>query len=61
VAARVAAGRLDADLQIRKVLAALCRGDGLPSVRAADDHAERWSPWRTLAAAYLYSTLYVTA
>lgn len=61
----LALGRTDvmpsADLQIRKALAALCRRDGLPSVRAADDHTERWSPWRTLAAAYLYSTLYVTA
>ncbi|MBO2450282.1 DNA-3-methyladenine glycosylase 2 family protein [Actinomadura barringtoniae] len=57
----LALGRTDvmpsADLQIRKALAELGRWDELPSVRAVDDHAERWAPWRTLAAAYLYATL----
>lgn len=44
-----------ADLQIRKAMAREWALGAVPSVRSADDRARPWAPWRTLAAAYLYS------
>lgn len=49
---------LPGDLALRKAIQRVYRMDHLPSQREVLDLAERWRPWRSLAAAYLFQAAF---
>jgi DNA-3-methyladenine glycosylase II len=49
---------LPGDLALRKAIQRVYRMDHLPSEREVLDLAERWRPWRSLAAGYLFQAAF---
>ncbi len=49
---------LPGDLALRKAMQRVYQMDHLPSEREVLDLAERWRPWRSLAAAYLFQAAF---
>ncbi len=49
---------LPGDLALRKAIQRVYQLDHLPSQREVLDLAERWRPWRSLAAAYLFQAAF---